>query len=162
MTRRYRALAALSMLLTVAPALASPQEPGAQTASVTPVRKGPGVVMPRIRKETKPSFTADAMRMKLRGFIRLEAVVLADGTVGSVEAVSCDLTTPVSNSTSEKDAKAREELSKSKFVPGSCAETFGLAETCIKTVKQWQFTPGTKDGVAVPVLVDVEMTFTLR
>jgi hypothetical protein len=29
-------------------------------------------------------------------------------------------------------------------------------------VKQWQFTPGTKDGVAVPVLVDVEMTFTLR
>src|SRR5687768_15860430 len=119
MTRRYRALAALSMLLTVAPALASPQEPGAQTANVTPVRKGPGVVMPRIRKETKPSFTADAMRLKLRGFIRLEAVVLADGTVGSVEAVSCDLTTPVSNSTSAKDAKAREELSKSKFVPGS-------------------------------------------
>ena len=162
MTRRYRALAALSMLLAAPQALASPQEPGAQTANVTPVRKGPGVVMPRLRKETKPSYTADSMRMKLQGLVRLEAVVLADGTVGSAKAVSCDLKTPLSTSVSEKDARAREELLKSNYVPGSCAETFGLAEMCIKTVKQWQFTPGTKDGIAVPVLVDVEMTFTLR
>ena len=29
-------------------------------------------------------------------------------------------------------------------------------------LRKWRFLPGTKDGVAVPVQVDVEMTFTLR
>lgn len=130
--------------------------------AIAPVKPGPGVVNPRLRKETKPSYTADAMRMRLQGVVRLETVVLTDGTVGSAKAVSCDLQTPLSTSRSRKDANAREELLKSKYAPGSCAETFGLAEMCIKTLKEWQFTPGTKDGVAVPVLVEVEMTFRLR
>jgi hypothetical protein len=31
----------------------------------------------------------------------------------------------------------------------------------VKALKQWQFTPGQKDGSAVPVLVAVEMTFSI-
>ena len=37
-----------------------------------------------------------------------------------------------------------------------------LDEESVRTLRQWTFKPGTKDGVAVPVQVEVEMTFTLR
>lgn len=162
MTHRVRAVAAVSTLLVLAAMSLNAQEPAAPAPTVAPVRQGPGVVMPRIRKEVKPSYTAEAMRMQVTGSIGLETVVLADGTVGSVEVVACDLKSRLSDSKSAKNAKAREALLKSKFVAGSCTETFGLADVCMKTVKQWQFTPGRKDSVAVPVLVDIEMTFTLR
>jgi TonB family protein len=36
-----------------------------------------------------------------------------------------------------------------------------LDEAAMRTVRQWIFRPGTKDGVAVPVQVEVEMHFTL-
>jgi TonB family protein len=38
----------------------------------------------------------------------------------------------------------------------------GLDQEAIKAVKQWRFKPGRKDGRPVPVLVILEMTFTLR
>ncbi len=38
----------------------------------------------------------------------------------------------------------------------------GLDQEAIKAVRQWRFEPGTKDGKPVPVLVALEMTFTLR
>ena len=38
----------------------------------------------------------------------------------------------------------------------------GLEQEAIKAVKQWRFEPGTKDGKPVPVLITLEMTFTLR
>lgn len=47
-------------------------------------------------------------------------------------------------------------------VTRSLDQKFGLDEEAIKTLKKWQCLPGKEDGVAVPVLVEVEMTFTLR
>ena len=38
----------------------------------------------------------------------------------------------------------------------------GLDREAIKAAKQWRFEPGTKDGKPVPVLITLEMTFTLR
>ena len=38
----------------------------------------------------------------------------------------------------------------------------GLDREAIKAAKQWRFEPGTKDGKAVPVLITLEMTFTLK
>ena len=38
----------------------------------------------------------------------------------------------------------------------------GLDREAIKAAKQWRFEPGTKDGKPVPVLITIEMTFTLR
>jgi len=38
----------------------------------------------------------------------------------------------------------------------------GLDAEAVRTVRQWTFAPGTKDGQAVPVQVMVEMTFTLK
>ena len=32
----------------------------------------------------------------------------------------------------------------------------------IKAARQWKFSPGTRMGQAVPVLITIELTFTLR
>jgi len=39
---------------------------------------------------------------------------------------------------------------------------FGLDQEAVKAAKQWLFRPGTRFGEAVPVLITIELTFTLR
>jgi protein TonB len=80
----------------------------------------------------KPQYTADAMRAKIQGTVWLEAVVMPDGSVGNVQ------------------------------ITRSLDPTFGLDQEAIRTVKKWRFIPGTRQGQPVPVLVEIEMTFTLR
>ena len=72
------------------------------------------------------------MHAKLQGTVVLEAVVLADGTVGDVRIVR------------------------------SLDSTFGLDVNAIKAVRQWRFVPGSQYGKPVAVVVSVELTFTLR
>jgi protein TonB len=96
-------------------------------------RPGNGITSPRLVKEVKPNYTADAMRAKIQGVVTLEAVVLPDGSVGPVR------------------------------VTRSLDPNFGLDQEAEKTVKLWRFAPGTNRlGEPVPVLVEIEMTFTLR
>ena len=97
-------------------------------------RPGNGISSPRLIKEVKPNYTGDAMRAKLQGVVEMEAVVLPDG---SVEPKSIRITR-------------------------SLDSTFGLDQQAIIAVKQWRFRPGTYKGQPVPVLVNVELTFTLR
>ena len=95
-------------------------------------RPGSGVINPRILREVKPQYTADAMRAKVQGTVLLECVVLADGTVGRVDVVK------------------------------SLDPTFGLDQEAVKAAKQWRFRAGTRFGEPVAVLVTIELTFTLR
>lgn len=95
-------------------------------------RPGNDVVSPRLIKEVKPNYTGDAMRAKIQGVVTMEAVVNPDGSVGQVQ------------------------------ITRSLDSTFGLDQEAIRTVKQWRFAPGTRHGIPVPVLVEIEMTFTLR
>ncbi|HXW05309.1 MAG TPA: TonB family protein [Vicinamibacterales bacterium] len=96
-------------------------------------RPGNGITPPSLLQEVRPNYTADAMRAKIQGVVTLEAVVLADGSVGPVR------------------------------VTRSLDPTFGLDQEAERTVKKWRFRPGTNRlGEAVPVLVEIEMTFTLR
>ena len=95
-------------------------------------RLGSGIVSPVLRHEVKPQYTADAMRAKIQGTVWLEAVVMPDGSVGNVR------------------------------ITRSLDPTFGLDQEAIKTVKKWLFIPGTRQGQPVPVLIEIEMTFTLR
>jgi protein TonB len=95
---------------------------------------GNGVTSPTLIKEVKPNYTGDAMRAKLQGVVEMEAVVLADGTV---------------------------DPNRIK-ITRSLDSTFGLDQQAIIAVKQWRFRPGTYKGQPVPVLVNVELTFTLR
>lgn len=95
-------------------------------------KPGNGVTMPSVIKEVKPSYTAEAMRAKVQGVVMVEAIVREDGSVGQVNVVR------------------------------SLDRTFGLDEEAIKAVKLWRFSPGKRLGQNVPVIVEIELTFTLR
>jgi TonB family protein len=95
-------------------------------------RPGSGIVNPRVVREIKPQYTADAMRAKVQGTVLLECVVLPDGSVGRVDVVR------------------------------SLDPTFGLDQEAVKAARQWRFVPGTRFGEPVAVLVTIELTFTLR
>lgn len=95
-------------------------------------RPGNGVELPRVIREVRPNYTADAMRAKVQGTVWVEAVVLPDGTVGNVSVVR------------------------------SLDQTFGLDQEALKAARQWRFVPGTRFGQPVSVLVTIELTFTLR
>jgi protein TonB len=95
-------------------------------------RPGNGIENPVLRTEVKPQYTADAMRAKIQGTAVLDCVVKADGTVGECGVVR------------------------------SLDSTFGLDQEAVKAARQWRFLPGKRLGQPVPVLVTIELTFTLR
>ena len=95
-------------------------------------RPGGSVTFPEVVKEVRPQYTSDSMRAKIQGVIEVEAVVQTDGTVGLVRVVR------------------------------SLDKEYGLDDQAVKAVTQWRFRPGKKGGVAVPVLVSIDLTFTLR
>jgi TonB family protein len=110
-------------------------------AAVVPPAARPGLSLstatfkveaPRLVHETKPNYTAAAMRARIEGIVGLEALVGVDGRV----------------------SEAR--------VTQSLDQEHGLDEEAIRTVLQWRFAPGRRDGVAVPVVVEVQMSFVLR
>jgi TonB family protein len=95
-------------------------------------RPGNGIELPRVLREVKPAYTADAMRAKIQGAVWLECVVMPDGSVGEVRVIR------------------------------SLDSTFGLDMEAVKAARQWRFQPGTRFGEPVPVLITIELTFTLR
>jgi TonB family protein len=95
-------------------------------------RPGAGITLPTVVREVKPAYTADAMRAKVQGSVWLECIVMPDGTVGDVK------------------------------VTRSLDPIFGLDQEAIKAAKQWRFRPGMRQGQPVPVIITIELTFTLR
>ena len=95
-------------------------------------RPGNGVESPRLLRSVRPNYTAEAMRAKVQGVVRLEGVVLPDGSVGDLK------------------------------VTRSLDGVFGLDQEAIKAAKQFRFVPGTRFGEPVAVLVSFEIEFTLR
>jgi TonB family protein len=87
---------------------------------------------PKIIRQIKPRYTEDARRAKIQGVVHVDAVVKTDGTVGETR------------------------------VTRSLDTQFGLDQRAVEALKEWRFAPGQKEGVAVPVLVEIELTFTLR
>jgi TonB family protein len=95
-------------------------------------RPGNGVMSPEVIHEERPQYTSEAMRAKVQGVVEVEAVVMPDGTVGPVQIVR------------------------------SLDDRFGLDQKAVEAVKRWRFRPGTRMGKPVAVLVNIELTFTLR
>jgi protein TonB len=96
------------------------------------LKPGNGVSWPRLVREVKPNYTADAMRAQVEGLVELEILVLEDGSVGRVSIV--------------RSLDAR----------------FGLDEEAISAVRRWRFDPGRRLGKAVATRVGVELSFNLR
>jgi TonB family protein len=144
--------ARLLFAAVVAVTLGAPVAAGALSASRGPVHDGPSgnispqsvqerpkayrpggdVKPPRLVSEVKPHYTPEAMEARIQGSLKLEAVVLDTGDVGDVE------------------------------VTQSLDDIYGLDNEAVKALKQWRFEPGTKDGKPVAVLIEVEMSFTLK
>ena len=95
-------------------------------------RPGSGVTSPQLLTQVKPQYTTEAMRAKIQGKVWLDVVVMPDGRPGEIK------------------------------VSRSLDRTFGLDEEAIKAMRLWRFRPGMRQGSAVPVLVTVEMEFSLR
>jgi TonB family protein len=95
-------------------------------------RPGSGITLPTVVREVKPAYTADAMRAKVQGSVWLECIVMPDGSVGEVK------------------------------VTRSLDPIFGLDQEAIKAAKMWKFRPGMRQGEPVPVIITIELTFTLR
>ena len=95
-------------------------------------RVGGHVTPPRLTRQTKPNYSAAAMRAEIQGAVEMEAVVLEDGSVGEVRVLR------------------------------SLDKEHGLDDEAVATVKEWRFMPATKDGTPVPAIVQVVLSFTLR
>jgi TonB family protein len=132
-------LTVLVMRPSVAALATAPQQSPAaamQSTSDTPwppagvYRPANGVTPPRLVKAGRPDYTADAMREKIQGSVKLEVVIKSDGTVGEARIVR------------------------------SLDRKYGLDDAAMKSLKDYRFAPAMKDGVAVPVLVSMEISFT--
>ncbi len=111
----------------------SAQELAARLAPVRPQQNGSTqLTLPVPVYEERPQYTPQAMQAKIEGSVLLEAVVLTDGSVGDVTIVQ------------------------------SLDPTYGLDQQAIDAVKLWTFQPGTRDGEPVRVVVQMQMTFTLK
>jgi protein TonB len=93
---------------------------------------GPGVTMPSIIARVDPKYTVQAMQLHIQGTAVIECVVRADGTVGDARIIR------------------------------SLDRRYGLDEEGLKAVRQWRFRPGLLNGKPVPVVVTIELMFSLR
>ena len=98
----------------------------------TVYKPGDGVMLPVVTKQVRAEYTAEAKRARIVGSVMLEGVVLPDGTVGDVR------------------------------VERSLDTEHGLDQAAVDAFKQWLFKPGTKDGKPVAVMINLEMTFSLK
>jgi protein TonB len=91
-----------------------------------------GVSEPRLIREIKPLYSNAALQARIQGMVLMQAVVLADGSVGDV------------------------------WITRSLDRSFGLDQEAVRTVRQWRFAPAMQRGKPVTVVVPIEMQFTIR
>jgi TonB family protein len=93
---------------------------------------GNGVSLPTVVNQVRTDYSDAVRAAGIEGDVAMQAVVLADGTVGDVN------------------------------VTRSLDSVYGLDDQAVSALKQWQFQPGTKDGKRVAVRVNVQTRFTLK
>jgi TonB family protein len=92
----------------------------------------PGVVMPSVVKEVKPSYTPVAVQQRIEGVVWIRAIVDATGSISWLS------------------------------IERSLDPFYGLDASALAAAKQWRFRPATKDGTPVAVLITIALTFTLK
>ena len=93
---------------------------------------GGEVESPRVKKEVRPQYTADALKRRIEGVVWIEVVVMPNGKVGEAAVIR------------------------------SLDKVFGLDQEALKAARKWRFAPGRARGKPVPVRVAIEMTFTAK
>jgi protein TonB len=93
---------------------------------------GNGVSSPIPVRRPPPAYTAEAMRARLQGTVVLNCVVTPEGVCTDIRV-----------------AKSLDMM-------------FGLDDQAIRSAREWRFRPGMRMGEPVPVLVTLEIGFTIR
>jgi len=93
---------------------------------------GNDVSMPRLLSDVRPRYTSDAMRARVQGAVLIGCIVNTKGEVTDVKVLR------------------------------SLDATFGLDQEAMVAARQWRFLPGRRRGEPVPVVVSIELVFTLR
>jgi protein TonB len=93
---------------------------------------GNGVSTPEIVRKVDPAYTSDAMRAKVQGEVVLEGIVQPNGLLSDIKVLK------------------------------SLDRMYGLDQAAKDAATKWLFTPGKKDGKAVPVVVTLVMEFRLH
>ena len=91
-----------------------------------------GLTMPKLIKPVLPKYTSDAMRAKIQGMVKVQIVVMEDGTVGRARVLD------------------------------SLDPRFGLDANALAAAKQYRFEAGQLNGRAVPVAVSIDLEFRLH
>jgi periplasmic protein TonB len=92
---------------------------------------GPGVSAPAVVSQVRAEYTEAAKAQRIQGEVEVEAVVLADGSVGEV------------------------------VVTDSLDTKYGLDQQAVNAIRQWTFKPGLKDGKPVAVRITIVARFSL-
>ena len=128
---RSRLVGGLALVTSVIIGVVSAQSTG-QTVAGQPIYKpGAGVTFPTMLESAQPVYPDEAQRARITGAVELEAVIMADGTVG--------------------DVRIRRSLD----------VVFGLDMQAVAALRKWRFRPGTYEGRPVPTVVTVIMEFGL-
>ena len=93
---------------------------------------GNGVSWPRLVRDVKPAYTAEAMRARITGTVGLSCVVDREGSV--------------------RDCRLTRSLDRHH----------GLDEEALRAARQWRFVPARRLDEPVPVRVTIDMAFSLR
>lgn len=93
---------------------------------------GNGVSAPIPVRRPPPAYTAEAMRARLQGVVVLSCVVRPNGRCSDIRIMK------------------------------SLDMMFGLDEQAVASAREWVFRPGQRMGQAVPVVVSLEIGFTIR
>lgn len=93
---------------------------------------GNGVSWPRLVRDVKPQYTAEAMRARINGAVGLSCVVDRDGSV--------------------RDCRVTRSLD----------PAYGLDAEALRVVRQWRFEPARRRAEPVAVRVTIELAFSMR
>ena len=92
----------------------------------------PGVTAPTLVERVSPKYTVEAMHARIQGTALVECVVQIDGSVSDARIIR------------------------------SLDRRFGLDEEALTAARRWRFKPGLLHGKPVPVLITIELMFTVR
>lgn len=91
-----------------------------------------GVEKPVITKRVKPNFPEKGIKIRMQGYVLLQAVMRKDGSIGEV--------------------KVLRGLGKGKF---------GFEQEAIKSLRRWEFLPGKYNGKPADVILNLRIDFRL-
>lgn len=93
---------------------------------------GSGVTPPIALHQEKPQYTSEAMRARIEGAVLIECVVQTTGVCSDVRVLR------------------------------SLDSRFGLDQQALRAAALWRFLPGTRMGKPVPLLVTIQLGFSIH